>query len=559
MKVYEALAQAFVAEGTTTAFAVMGDANITWFAAMEACGVRMVSARHEAAAVAMADGYAQAGGGVGVCSTTCGPGLLHTLTPLLAAARGDVPLILVAGDLPAATASGNPQDVDQRRVAELCEAAFVPVHSPAGAIDAVRRAFRLARDERRTVVLNVPMDVQAAEFPGEISDSGPAESIAPPRLGSDPGRRSRVVEAIRTSVRPVILAGRGAMQSGAQQELLTLAERIGAIITTTMPAKGWLDDDPFAVGVTGPLRSGIAEELLAEADLVLAFGSTLDRYTRTEGGAVFPNASLVSINVESGPRPQHPSADLYLTGDARRTAQELLDDLDELGFRQEGFRSAGLRERLAAAGAPPAVGSGSPMDPRDVMRTLEGHLGPDHDVVVGVGHFLGFPILHLRRPTGGHFLFCHYSGSIGYALPTGIGAAVAHPDRTVVVVEGDGSLMQYVQELDTAARLGLRLLVVVVNDGAFGAELFKMRRSGVAAESAIIPTPNFDEVARALGADGALVADAAALDKALGEFDASGGVYVVDARVDREAMSEMYRKLLLGEPNQAPHQRETRV
>src|SRR5581483_10694238 len=282
----------------------------------------------------------------------------------------------------------------------------------------------------------------------------------------------------------------------------------------------------------------------------LAFGSTLDRYTRTEGGAVFPNASLVSINVESGPRPQHPSADLYLTGDARRTAQELLDDLDELGFRQEGFRSAGLRERLAAAGAPPAVGSGSPMDPRDVMRTLEGHLGPDHDVVVGVGHFLGFPILHLRRPTGGHFLFCHYSGSIGYALPTGIGAAMANPERTVVVIEGDGSLMQYVQELDTPVRLGLRLLVVVVNDGAFGAELFKMRRSGVEAASAIIPTPSFDEVARALGADGALVADAAALDKALGEFDASGGVYVVDARVDREAMSEMYRKLILGEPNQ---------
>jgi acetolactate synthase I/II/III large subunit len=263
--------------------------------------------------------------------------------------------------------------------------------------------------------------------------------------------------------------------------------------------------------------------------------------------------------VEGGPRPPHPAADRYLAGDARRTAQEILGDLDAVGFRQEGYRTAELRQRLAAAGGPPDIGSGSPMDPRDVMRTLEGHLSRDHDVVVGVGHFLGFPILHLRRPTGGHFLFCHYSGSIGYALPTGIGAAVANPDRTVVVVEGDGSLMQYVQELDTAARLGLRLLVVVVNDGAFGAELFKMRRSGVESASAVIPTPGFDEVAKAFGADGAMAADAAALDKALGEFDASGGVYVVDARVDREAMSEMYRKLLLGEPNRAPHQREARA
>jgi thiamine pyrophosphate-dependent acetolactate synthase large subunit-like protein len=323
-----------------------------------------------------------------------------------------------------------------------------------------------------------------------------------------------------------------------------------------MPAKGWLDDDPFAVGVVGPLRSGVAEPLLAEADLVLAFGSTLDRYTRTEGGTVFPVARLVSVTSESGPRAAHPAADVYLTGDVRRVARELLDDLDDRGFRQEGFRTAELRERLREAGGPPAVGSGSPMDPRDVMRVLERHLGPDHDVVVGVGHFLGFPVLHLRRPTGGHFLFCHYSGSIGYALPAGIGAAVAHPDRTVVVIEGDGSLMQYVQELDTAARLGLRLLVVVVNDGAFGAELFKMRHAGVESNSAIIPTPTFDDVARAFGADGALVSEANDLDKALSEFESTGGVYVLDARVDREAMSEMYRKLLLGEPNRAPHQRE---
>jgi thiamine pyrophosphate-dependent acetolactate synthase large subunit-like protein len=523
---------------------------------MEARGVRMISARHEAAAVSMADGIAQAGGGVGVCTVTCGPGLLHTVTPLLGAARGDVPLVLFAGDLPAATRRGNPQDVDQRQVADLCEAAFVQVASPATAVDAVRRAFTIARVERRPVVLNAPMDVQAAEYPA-TSGTAPVGAAAVVRVGSDPAVRLRVVELIQASRRPVILAGRGAIRSGADRELLALAERIGALVTTTMPAKGWLDEDPFAVGVVGPLRSAVAEELLAEADLVLAFGSTLDRYTRTEGGVVFPTATVVSVNTDAGPRPPHPPADLYLTGDARRTAQELLDDLDA-GFRQEGFRTAELQHRLQTAGGPPTVGDGSPMDPRDVMRTLEGHLGPNHDVVVGVGHFLGFPVLHLRRPTGGHFLFCHYSGSIGYALPTGIGAAVANPDRTVVVVEGDGSLMQYVQELDTAARLGLRLLVVVVNDGAFGAELFKMRHAGVESASAVIPTPSFDDVARALGADGAVAADAPSLDKALTEFGASGGVYVIDARVDREAMSEMYRKLLLGEPNRAPHQRETK-
>ncbi|MDQ1489792.1 MAG: acetolactate synthase large subunit, partial [Actinomycetota bacterium] len=314
MKVYEALAEAFVAEGVKAGFAVMGDANITWFAAMEARGVRMISARHEAAAVSMADGFAQAGGGVGVCTVTCGPGLLHTVTPLLGAARGDVPLVLFAGDLPAATRRGNPQDVDQRQVADLCEAAFVQVASPATAVDAVRRAFTIARVERRPVVLNAPMDVQAAEYPGTSgaatapartapAGAAPVGAAAVVRVGSDPAVRLRVVELIRGSRRPVILAGRGAIRSGADRELLALAERIGALVTTTMPAKGWLDEDPFAVGVVGPLRSAVAEELLAEADLVLAFGSTLDRYTRTEGGGVFPAATVVSVNTDAGPRP----------------------------------------------------------------------------------------------------------------------------------------------------------------------------------------------------------------------------------------------------------------
>jgi len=502
----------------------------------------------------MADGYAQADGGVGVCTVTCGPGLLHTVTPLLGSARGNVPLILVAGDLAAATRSGNPQDVDQRRVAELAEAAFVPVASPATALAAVRTAFRIARGERRAVVLNAPMDVQSAELPdaGEYVPS----SVIDQRPASDSDQRVRVIDLIVAAHRPVILAGRGAIRSGARRELLALAERIGAVVATTMPAKGWLDTDPFAVGVVGPLRSAIGEELFAEADLVLAFGSTLDRYTRLDGGVVFPKATLVSVNTEAGPRPPHPPADLYLTGDARTVAAELLAELDERRFFATGYRTEEQRARLEEAGAAPAIGTSSPMDPRDVMRVLERHLGPEHRVVVGVGHFLGFPVLHLRRPTDGNFLFCHYSGSIGYALPTGIGAALADPQRTVVVIEGDGSLMQYVGELDTAARLGSRLLVIVMNDGAFGAELFKMRQAGVESASAVIPTPGFDDVARALGAEGTLATDTAGLDKALSEFASAGGTYVIDARLDREAMSEMYRKLLLGEPNRAPHQRE---
>jgi acetolactate synthase-1/2/3 large subunit len=556
VKVYEAIARAFVAEGVDTAFGVMGDAMLQWYASMAEAGVRMVGARHEAAALAMADGYVQSGGRLGVCGLTAGPGLAHGAVPLVGAARADLPLVVFAGDLPAAQ-RGNPAVFDQRRVAETFEAGFVAVSSPASALDDVHRAFYRARMDRRPVVLNAPTDVQAAEFPEPWSYRPTNGLPAVQRLGADPSLRGAVVDLIAASRRPVIVAGRGAMDSGAADALLALAARIGALVATTLPAKGWLDDDPFAVGLVGPLRSAVAEALFDQADLVLAFGCTLDRYAFTEGGLVFPEAKLVSVNVDPSARPPHTPADLHLVADARRAAREILLDLTERGVKQPGFRTEDVSGRLRAAVPSPSAGPPSaPLDQRDVMAVLEPHLGPDHEVVVGVGHFFAFPCTHLRRPRGGRFRFCYRSGSIGYALPTGIGCAAASPERTVVVIEGDGSLLQYVAEIDTAVRYGLRLLVVVMNDEALGAEYYKLRNSGFDPAHAVFPTPSFADVARAFGADGVVVRDGAELERALTHFDRHGGVYVVDVRVDRDAMNDMYRKFQRVGPNQVPHQRE---
>jgi acetolactate synthase-1/2/3 large subunit len=559
MKVYEALADAFRAEGVDCVFGLMGDANLKWWSAMADGGARMLSARHETAVVAMADGYAQATGRVGVAAVTCGPALVHAATPLIAAARARVPLVLFAGDTPAA-GIGNPQDIDQRRVADLCEAGFVQVRSSSTVAEDVRRAFFRARTERRPVVLDVPMDLQGADVPGAWHyASSLALAAGGQRVQPDPRACAEVVDLIAGSRRPVLIGGRGGIASGAGASTLALATRIGALVATTMPAKGWLDEDEFAVGLVGPLASALARELFAEADLVIAVGSSLDRYATSDGGQVFPQARIVSLT--DGPALQGSSCDpdLLVVGDADASLRRILALLDERQLRADGFRTPETRERIAAYVAqetPPAEG-GSCLDPRTVMRVLEDFLEDDEDVVVGVGHFLSFAAMHLRRPTGGRFFWTHWFGAIGYALPTGLGLAAARSPRRVTVIEGDGSLMMALPELETAARLGLAVRVVVVNDEALGAEMHKLRAEGLDPTQAHLATPDFGAVSRVLGGSGDLVSDADGLRAALGRRCA--GLHVVDARTDRAAMSELYDQLHFGHPHRAPHQRRLQV
>jgi acetolactate synthase-1/2/3 large subunit len=558
MKVYEALADAFLDEEVECVFGLLGDANLQWWSALSKRGARMLSARHETAAVAMADGYAQATGSVGVATVTCGPALVHAATPITAASRARVPLVIFAGDTPPA-ALGNPQDIDHRRVAEMCEAGFVQVRSPATVADDVRKAFFRARTESKPIVLNVPMDLARQECAGDWRYESSLTLTRPrQRRMPDPTSCAAVADLIAGAQRPVVLAGRGAMASRARSSVLAVAERIGAVLATTMPAKGWLDEDEFALGVVGPLSSAIGQELFAEADLVVAVGASLDRYTMSDGGAPFPKARVVSIASESAIRSGCQVPDLHLNGDADASLRALLHLLGERRFANDGYRTTETRDRIAAsvAAVQPATHDGAPLDPRTAMHVLEEYLGERDDVVVGCGHFLSFVGMHLRRPVGGHFFWSHYFGSIGYALPMGIGIAAARPDRRVTVIEGDGSIMMALPELESAARLGLDLRVVVINDQALGAEMHKLRAIGLDPADAHLPTPDFGAVARVLGGTGDLVTDAEGLALSLDRYaDGWSGLHVIDVRTDRNVLSEMYQKLHFGQKHQAPHQR----
>jgi thiamine pyrophosphate-dependent acetolactate synthase large subunit-like protein len=540
VKVYEAMAKAFAAEGTTVVFDLMGDANMYWLNALDRLGVEIYDVRHEGAGLAMADGWGRVTGEPGVCSTTSGPGTAQLATTLVVASRARTPLVAFCGDVDEGDRH-NAQHFDQRRFAEASEAGYVRVTSASAAQDAVREAFSRARLESRPVVLSAAQDLQDEPFSGE-SDYVPAERGDPP---GPPDSRSleTAADMLSQSERPVVILGRGAMHSDADDVAPRLGERIGAVLMTTLLAKNWLNDRPFHAGIAGGYGTRTARELLAGADCVLAVGATLSPYT-TDRGALIRNAQVIRIDS----RPEEPDgsgrmADCYVEGDARR-GLELLDELlERRSVDSVGYRTDDVRARLETAFADPVEFELEPgtVDPREACLALDeempGHVG----LVLGSGQQVRFATMLLRRPRP-YVVAQHHFGCIGQGLTTAMGAVVATGKRPAVVVEGDAGLMMHLAEFETAVRYDLPLFVVVMNDEALGAEYHKSVAVGLDPRLTRISTPDLGAVGIALGGRGALVRSVDDLRAAAAGFVAAPVPTLVDVRISREVLSIPYRR-----------------
>lgn len=549
MKVYEALGKLFVKEGVTTIFGLMGDGNMYWWSALERePDVTLYEARHEGAALTMAEGYARVSGEPGVCAVTMGPGLSQLATALLVASRGGFPVVVFAG----AAAPGDltaGQYLDQERFAAATEAGFVGIWSADGVDEAVRQAFYRARLESRPVILNVPLNLQTREYEGDGDDYRPSMTLLPARqrLQPDPERLEDAARIIAESRGPVIVAGRGAIASGAGEAVQRLAERVGALLATTLPAKGWLGDSEYHAGISGLFSTRTAIELFAEADCAIGVGASLNHYT-IEGGYLYPNARFIQI--DSKPHVvmgNGRGADCYLQGDARLTLEALGDLLARQGVTGTGFHTARVRTALRESDPDPAEFALEPdtLDPRRVAVVLDERLPSEVGLLIGGAHYWSFPIFHMQRPRS-RLLFTGAFGCIGQAIPTAIGAAVASGEP-LVAMEGDGGAMMHIQELDTAARAGLKLLVVVMNDQALGAEYHKLRAKGMDPEPSTISTPDLGEVARAFRCRGRKVTTLDELAAGIDEFLAGDGPMLLDVRNSRTVVSIPYRRLHFGE------------
>jgi thiamine pyrophosphate-dependent acetolactate synthase large subunit-like protein len=549
MKVYEAMANAFIKEGTDTLFGLLGDGQMTWWSAMSKHpGLKIVDVRDEGCAVTMAEGWWLATGKVGVASATQGPGLARMTTSLIVAARAHNPLVVYTSR----TAANNEhlvQHLNQDQLVTATGAGYIEVVKPSYAEDAVRDAFYRARRESRPYVLCAPLDVQQMECDADGDDYKPSSEMFSGQQAIRPALEQLRAAAgiIKGAKKPVIVLGRGAMSSAAQDAANRLANRIGALVATTLVAKGTLADNEYYAGVSGLFSAREALQLFEEADCVVAVGAQLSTHTLA-GGYLYSQARFIHIDIEPHKvMGNDRSADCYIQGDAAATLQELLEELERADVKNRGFHTPDTRRILASAGRDPAEFEIEPgtVDPREAISLLDEKLPPEMDLVSsGNAHACSFRVMLMKRRRGLQ-IFCTSFGCIGQALSTAVGAALG-TGRPLVCVEGDGGALQNIQELDTVARLNLKFLYVVVNDEAYGAEFHKLRAHHRDPNLSFVRSPDFAGLGRDFGCRGRTARTLDELGAAVDEFLAGDGPMVIDLRISRNVVSIPYRRLHFG-------------
>ena len=547
----EALAAAMVRHGCTHVFGLMGDGNMRLFTALDRAGVELAEVRHESAAVAMAEGYSWSSGRVGICSVTHGPGLTHVATSLVVAARNRSKLVLIAAETPVGYAGA--QHFDQQAFVAACETPYRRMLEGEDAAAVFEEAVALAEQRSGPVVLAVPADLLEATATTGPKRPGVARRTTP--ADGDPETAARLLgEALAEADRPVIVAGRGAMNGSAVTLAAKVAEHFGAALSTTLPAKGLFDGHPLDLGICGGLAHPAAERLLREADLVLAIGASMGRST-TQSTRLFEGAKIVRLSHDPNARPL-PHGLIPVVGDAERTLTRLVHELDRHGpARKPWFELVGPSDRCWAedlADYAPPIPAGS-VDPRRAVAEISRLIPEDAILVVSNGHCSGFASAFSAVPRKGAFFTAQGFGSIGQALTSAVGVALGAPDRKVVVFEGDAGFMMHAQELDTAVRAGANITVFILNDRALGTEYQRLLASGgtrgqayaeTAAEAeaalAVVPPPDLAPLARAFGARGATIDDDAET-QTVAQDALRPGLAVVDVRTARTVLSRHMR------------------
>ena len=495
MTVAHAVGRALVDSGIDAVFGVVGSGNFVVTNAMVAAGARFVAARHECGAATMADAYARMAARPAAVTLHQGCGLTNALTGITEAAKSRTPLVVVAAE---ATAPRSNFHVDQAALAEAVGALPVRVTSAATAAAQAAGAVRTAVEERRVVLLNLPLEVQALE-------AGPAADLPaspPPAVPVDPDGVARLAEALRTARRPVFVAGRGARGPGSRAALEALAEGCGALLATSAVAKGLFTGSPWSLDVSGGFASPLAAELIGGADLIVGWGCALNMWTMRHGRLIADGAVVVQVDLDADALGAHRDLTFGVVGDVRATAEAVTAALgppDGPGYRTaEVARAVGERVRWRDVPFQP-LGGTERIDPRALTVALDDLLPAERVVAVDSGNFMGYPSAFLDVPDEFGFCFTQAFQSVGLGLSTAIGAALARPDRLPVAALGDGGALMGASELETVVRLGLPMVVVVYDDEAYGAEVHHFGPQGLPLDTVRFPATDLAAIARGYG------------------------------------------------------------
>jgi len=522
--------------GIDTIFGIPGTHNLEFYRHLRRLGIRAVTSRHEQGAGYAADGWGQRRGLPGVVITTSGPGLLNALSAAGTAYCESRPLILLSPGVALGDEFADVGTLHETKDATGAAGAIVEwsrrVTTAAEAVQAVHDAFELFRTGRpRPVHIEVPLDILE-----QAADVDPAQLIARPQpepSSADVGDVARAAALLAAASRPVILAGGGAARVGST--LTTLAERLGAPVVTTLNGKGSIPEShPLAIGAE--LRLDVAREVANRSDVLLVIGAKIGE-AELWGGAIDPDGTVVRIDVLRSQMQKNVASDFGLVGHAEGVVPQLLSALDGLGYQPAASTWLDLDEVRAscaveAAGFSPAISAAA----ADIAAAI-----PAGAIVAGDSSqitYLGMTSA-VRQDASHSFLYTPAYATLGYGLPSAIGARVADPSTPVVCVVGDGALMFAVQEFATAVEQRLDLTVVCVDNSGYGEIRQNEIDRGIDPIGVELAQPDWAALADAFGGRGHRVVDRAEVRETIARAVANPGLDLVHIplAVYRDALS----------------------
>ena len=500
---YEALAHDIKGLGTETVFGLMSDDTALLVTTLDAMGVRFVAARHENNAIAMAEGYAAATGRLGIAILGRGPASANAMHGAVYAQRSGSRVLLVFGDasLAAGAANGVGPDTKAFNTAGVLQAAGIRTFVPTDSRTARQTlASAVAATRSGAVALLLPMNVQF----GPVEFDGAA--AAPATGGAPPGKpRKAALQAaaalLKSSRKPLFVAGLGAHRAGAREVLIRLAEKVGAGLATTLKAKDMFHGHPFDAGIVGSFSHAGGRRLIEQADCVVVFGAGLNQRTTSFGTSLPAEVPLIQVDSVRTNIGRWFHADVAVVADARQAAEQLFELLPERAAEEKPLHSAEMRRWLAdfdlASEFQPAH-TPRTVDPRSLALELSRLLPGNRNAVYDSGNFLQV-LPYVSVPGPDHIKSASDFSSIGMGFGTALGYAVGTPDRPTVLFIGDGALLMTLGELETVVREDIPLVIVVMNDCAYGAELHYLKMRNMPVTKSVFPDIDYAPVAQALG------------------------------------------------------------
>jgi acetolactate synthase-1/2/3 large subunit len=526
-----------VGEGVTDVFGYPGGAILPVYDALRKFPIHHTLVRHEQGAAHMADGYARASGKVGVAIATSGPGATNLVTGIATAMLDSIPIVCITGNVSSKVLGTDAfQEVDITGITMPVTKHNFLVNRAEDIAPALRHAFQIARSGRPgPVLVDITKDAQQAKAIFDFAAAKPRPYRPHPMLRVEQQGLADAIELIRNAKRPVILAGHGVTESGAMEQVLTLAERTQIPVALTLLGLGAFPaSHPLNLGMMGMHGEAWVNHAIQEADLLIACGMRFD--DRVTGTLVSYATKAKKIHIEVDPAEinKNVKVDVALVGDLREVLEEMLPRI----AGRDG--SAWLKTIEASKGAC-AV--------RDIKNLPDdGHLYAAHVVhdlwritageaivVTDVGQHQMWEAQYFHHEKPRTLITSGGLGTMGFALPAAIGAKTACPEKEVWVIAGDGGFQMTAAELSTIVQEGLKINIAVVNNGYLGMvrqwqEFFYERNY----ESTPLVSPDFVKLADAHGIAGRAVSTRAEVESAVNEARSAAGTFLINFHVEKE-------------------------